>query len=158
MGIAVIWTEGRREDGEFTRSFHPFFFLLIFSFLFLPLLVSLLSEYLLLMCGSVRFYVRVIGVSVKPKSKTPVVRCMASYPVLLFRPDPINVVVAPYHRHFSGDESFGDFAITAGTLRLQRNRNESLRADERKMMRDNAFGYRGRAYDEHGDRNSGPKL
>lgn len=105
-----------------------------------------------------RRYVGVIGVSAKPKSKKPVVRCMASYPFVLFLPDSINAVVAPYRRQFSGDESFGDFAITTGAIGLQRNRNEDTRADERKMMRDNACGYRGRACDEHGDSSSGPKL
>lgn len=65
------------------------------------------------------------------------------------------------HRHFSGDESFGDYATTAGAGELELSRDEDPRRpladDERKMMRDNAFG-RESAYDVHVDSGGSSKL
>lgn len=80
---------------------------------------------------------------------------MASYSSSLFLPDQLTSTSlwCAYRRHFSGDESFGDFATTAGAVGLEPCRDEdptgSLVDDERKMRKG------GRTYDEHGDGGSG---
>ncbi|MCJ1469027.1 hypothetical protein MMC07_007659 [Pseudocyphellaria aurata] len=52
--------------------------------------------------------------------------------------------------HFSGDESFGDFATTAGAVGLERSIPRGRFDNERDMTRDDTVGRRQEAYDEHG--------
>ena len=65
------------------------------------------------------------------------------------------------HRHFYGDESFGDYATTAGAGELEPGRDEDLRrslADDERKKRENAFGRRESAYDVHVDSSGSSKL